>query len=208
MDDLCKREDFIKDYLDPKSPDFFEWDMVSVATIFKEEFQAEESEHGVIQGYANAVNCIAIAISTQNHTRGIMTLLRNDSMVIPFIFLARHTTELVLKYVSKYLGLQTPNKHGLLQLWDKIESIVTSHDSSSKEEMGIMRIFISALEELDPDGSHARYSKNNQGNLYHNKPKHINVQKINRFLQQGILPLIECKEIEREIHESSDKEEN
>lgn len=206
MEQMFKKEYFVVENLDLKASDFFDWDIVSISTIFKEEFKAEESAQGVIRGYANAVNCLAKSIKAQNHPRGVATLLRNNSLVIPFIFLVRHTVELILKYVREYCGLSKSNQHGLLSLWEDIEQNVLREDSSIKNEMAVIRLFISVLEELDPDGSHARYSKSNKGHLYHNKPKYINVQHINQFLQRGLMPLLDYKAVERKIYALNEKE--
>ena len=193
MAEKFTRESFVKDSLDLKSPDLFNWDMLIVSSIFKEELKGEESEKEVIKGYANAVNCIANEIKNQNHFNGMVLAFRRDSLMIPFIFLIRHTVELILKYLRKVLGLQNLNRHGLLSLWDEIEKNVLEQNNSVKDMLDGIKVFISALEEIDPDGSHARYSKDVKGNLYHEKPKFIRVQMFNNFLQKVMLPLVDYK---------------
>ena len=187
------RESFLKDSLDLKSPDLFNWDMLIVSSIFNEEVKADESEKEVIKGYGNAVNCLASAINNQNHPNAGVLAFRCDSLTVPFIFLVRHTVELILKYLRSMLRVQSPNKHGLLSLWDEIEKIALEQNNSVKDALDGIKVFISALEEIDPDGSHARYSKDVKGKLYHEKPKFIRVQMFNNFLQKVMLPLVDCE---------------
>ena len=54
-----ERDSFIKDNLDLHSPDLFNWDMVLVSSLYKKEYKNDENEKEVINGYANAVDCIA-----------------------------------------------------------------------------------------------------------------------------------------------------
>ncbi len=111
------RETFLSDYLQMGTTDVFNWDMVYVSALFKEEFKDDESEKEVVKGYANAVNCIAKAIQKQNHPiKGVLEF-RMDSLMIPFIFMVRHTVELILKYLRKRLSLQKSRKHNLVNLW-------------------------------------------------------------------------------------------
>lgn len=191
MQSKLTRETFIKDSIDLTSPDLCNWDMVIVSSLFRPELKVDESEKEIINGYANAVNCIAESIKRQNHFNGVIVALRNNSLIIPFIFLVRHTTELILKYLRKMLRLNTPNKHGLVNLWQEIKEIISKADITVADVLEDLNVFIMALEELDPDGSHARYSKSAKGELYHNKPKFINVNVFNNVLKK-VLSLIDC----------------
>lgn len=167
--------------------------MVSASSILKKEFKDCENEKEIINSYANAVNYIANGIKEQNHPSAGVLNVRMNSLVVPFIFLCRHTVELILKYLRKSLGLNSPNKHGLMNLWNEIEQIIVTKDSSLKEAMEYLRGFISVLEELDPDGVHSRYSKSPKGELYLSKPKFIRVKSLNEVLQNVLLPLINLK---------------
>lgn len=80
-----------------------------------------------------------------------------------------------------------------MNLWNEIEQIIVTKDSSLKEAMEYLRGFISVLEELDPDGVHSRYSKSPKGELYLSKPKFIRVKSLNEVLQNVLLPLINLK---------------
>ena len=192
MQDKFIRETFIKDSIDLKAPDLVNWDMVAVSSMFREEIKDDETEKEVIKGYANAVNCITESIKNQNHPNGVIMALPSNSLIIPFIFLVRHTNELILKYLRKVLRLNTPNKHGLVNLWQEIKATVSKADINVADVLEDLDVYIMALEELDPDGSHARYSKSTTGELYHNKPKLINVSAFNNVLQKALLPLIDC----------------
>lgn len=188
-----ERDSFIIDNLDSHSPDLFNWDMVLVSSLYKKEYKDDENEKEVINGYANAVNCIANEIKVQNHPSIGELVFRSNSLVVPFIFLCRHTIELILKYLRKCLGLNAPNKHGLIYLWDGIEKTLIEANPSVKEAIDGLREYISVLEELDPDGSHSRYSKSPKGELYYNKPKFVRIVALNEVLQKVLLPLIDNK---------------
>lgn len=188
-----ERDFFIRDNLDWHSTDLFNWDMVLVSSLYKKEYKNDENEKEVINGYANAVDCIANEIKVQNHPSVGVLAFRSNSLVMPFIFLCRHTIELILKYLRKHLGLSSPNKHGLLYLWDGIEKALIQANPSVKEAIRGLREYIAVLEELDHDGAHARYSKSPKGEPYHNKPKFVKVVALNEVLQKVLLPLIDNK---------------
>ena len=160
------------------------WDMVTASSIFKDEFKKNEADVEIILGYANALNCIAESLFKQNHPSNGIVTLRRDSLTIPFIFLARHTVELSLKYLCNILNLEYPPRHRLIKLWDKIIVRFNELDLSKVNALEDVKTFLSALEDLDCDGSHSRYSKNNEGELYNAEPKFINVIAINDFIQK------------------------
>lgn len=167
-----------------------EWDIIASASIFKKEYKDKEAEKEVILGYANALNCIADSLLKQNHSSAVIMTLRTNSLTIPFIFLARHTVELSLKYICRLLNIECKPKHGLITLWDKIIERFNEYNCIGNNDLDDIKVFICALEELDCDGSHSRYSKDNKGNLYNDKPKFINVKNINNFIQDLFIELV------------------
>lgn len=182
------REMFVRDNFKGYISD--EWDIVSPSTIFKDEYKNDESEKEVVLSYANALNCVTDSLLKQNHSGGAILMVRINSLAIPFIFLARHTVELALKYICRLLNIEYQSRHGLKILWDKIVAKLYEFDSKHDGKLEDIGIFISVLEELDCDGSHSRYSKDKNGNLYNNKPKFINVKNINNFIQDRFIKLV------------------
>lgn len=168
------KEMFVRDGFDKYITN--EWDIIASSSIFKEEFKDNEAEKEVILSYANALNCIADSLLKQNHSPDVVMTFRTNSLTIPFIFLARHTVELTLKYICRLLNIEYKPKHSLITLWD--------------DSFDDIKTFICALDELDCDGSHARYSKDNKGKLYNEKPKFINVRNINNFIQDLFIKLV------------------
>lgn len=167
-----------------------EWDIIASASILKKEYKDKEAEKEVILGYANALNCIADSLLKQNHSSAVIMTLRTNSLTIPFIFLARHTVELSLKYICRLLNIECKPKHGLITLWDKIIERFNEYKCIGNDDLDDIKVFICALEELDCDGSHSRYSRDNKGNLYNDKPKFINVKNINKFIQDLFIELV------------------
>lgn len=189
------KEMFVRDGFDKYITN--EWDIVASSSIFKEEFKENEAEKEIILGYANALNCIADSLLKQNHSHAVIMTLRTNSLTIPFIFLARHTIELTLKYICRLLGVEYKPRHSLIELWDKIIERFNQFDSIQNNELEDIKIFIEILEELDCDGSHSRYSKDNTGKLYNEKPKFINVKNINNFIQDLFIKLVNSIKIKK-----------
>lgn len=168
----------------------YEWDIVASSTLFKNEFKQEEADQEIILSYANALNCIAHSLILQNHNAEAIMLFRRNSLSIPFIFLARHTVELVLKYLCKCLSIKYIPQHKLMKLWEEIMGILVKNEDGNNDDLEDITIFIGVLEELDCDGSRTRYSKSNSGELYNVKPKFINVEEINNFIQNVFVKLV------------------
>ena len=167
-----------------------EWDIISTTTLFKKDFKENESEKEIILGYANALNCITNYLLKQNHSNQDLIIFRQDSLAIPFIFLARHTVELILKYICNLLGIEYKPKHGLSILWDEISVMLRENSPIQEDYLEDIKNFISVMEDLDCDGSHSRYSKDNKGKLYNEKPKFINAFEINKFIQNVFVNLV------------------
>lgn len=191
------REMFILDKFDNNEFITREWDIVASSAIFKEEYRKDEAEKEVVLSYANALNCIAASILNQNHSSAAFIEFRVDSLTIPFIFIARHTVELALKYMCRLLDIECLNRHSLMSLWDKILKRLAEFESIQDGDMDDIKTFISVMEELDCDGSHARYSKNNKGELYNVRPKFVNFVNINNFIQNFFVKLINSIKIEK-----------
>lgn len=187
------KEMFISNKLDKFIPN--EWDIVAPSVIFKDEYKNDEAEKEVILGYANALNCIANSLLKQNHSPAVVMTLRTNSLTIPFIFLARHTVELSLKYICELLNIEYKPKHSLITLWNDIIIKFNKYNHKKDDSLEDIKTFIYALEELDCDGSHSRYSKDNSGKLYNNKPKFINVRNINYFIQNLFIKLVDSIKI-------------
>ena len=182
------KEMFVRDRFDKYITN--EWDMIASSSILKEEFKDNEAEKEVILSYANTLNCIADSLLKQNHSPDVVMTFRTNSLTIPFIFLARHTVELTLKYICRLLNIEYKPKHSLITLWDDIIATFNKYNSIQDDSFDDIKTFICALDELDCDGSHARYSKDNKGKLYNEKPKFINVRNINNFIQDLFIKLV------------------
>ena len=175
------KEEFVREKFDEKITN--EWDIFSLSSIFNKEYIEEEAKEEIILSYANALNCIAQSLLKQNHAPITIMTFRRNSLTIPFVFLARHTVELTLKYICDLVNIRYEPKHGLLILWDKFIQKANGDEIIQDEDLNDIRVFIGVMEELDCDGSHSRYSKDNKGKLYNDKAKFINVKNINDFIQ-------------------------
>ena len=182
------RDMFVKDNFDKNIT--YGWDILAISSIYKKEYKADEAEKEIILGYANALNCITDSLLKQNHPAGTIMTFRTNSLAIPFIFLARHTVELSLKYICRLLSIDTQHTHKLMPLWNIIIECFEKNTSIQRKDLKKIETFISVIEELDCDGSHARYSKGIRGNLYNDKPKFIHTEQINKFIQSTFIKLV------------------
>ena len=187
------REMFVADNLDLNN-NLREWDLLTTASIFKNEYKDTEAEKEIILSYANALNCIANSLMSQNHSEKIMMTLRTNSLTIPFMFLARHTVELTLKFLCSKLRIEYKPIHNLSYLWNQILEYLSKYVCFNDYDFEDINIFIKSIEEIDIDGSRSRYSKDNQGKMYNENPKFINTQNINYFIQNLFIPLVNMKE--------------
>lgn len=61
------------------------------------------------------------------------------------------------------------------------------YNSIHNDNLDNIKTFICSLEKIECDDSHSRYSKDNTGKLYNEKPKFINVRNINKFIHDLLI---------------------
>ena len=161
------------------------WDLYAPYALFKEEYIDEESEKEIISSYVNAVNTLCNEIKKQNHSGvGVLATVRADTLTIPFMFLIRHTVELVIKHIRKGCKLPANPTHNLMKLWNEVVPIIKNMNCGFDDEV-VQRItdFLSDISFVDNDGTKTRYSHDNKGNIQNRSPVFINCDNINRVIR-------------------------
>ena len=161
------------------------WDLFAPYALFKEEYIDEESEKEIISSYVNAVNTLCNEIKKQNHGGvGVLATVRADTLTIPFMFLIRHTVELVIKHIRNGCKLPANPTHNLMKLWNETVPIIKNMNCGFDDEI-VQRItdFITDISFVDNDGTKTRYSHDNKGNIQNRSPVFINCDNINRVVR-------------------------
>lgn len=174
---------YVKNKID--LPESIHWDLYAPYALFKKEYIDKESEKEIILSYVNAVNILCNEIKSQNHGGvGVVAVLRANTLTIPFMFLVRHTVELIIKHIRRGCNLPAMPNHHLDKLWNEVVPIIKEMNCGFDDEI-IERItgFINDISFVDNDGTKTRYSHDNKGNVQNRTPVFINCDNINRFVQ-------------------------
>lgn len=138
---------FIKEKLNRSEEDIFAWDIISITPLLKSEYKKGDDE--ILSSYLNAAKSVYNCISEQNHLNGPVTILRIGSLVVPFMFLCRHTIELAIKFALDKQGIEYDKIHDLKTLFFKLEL----KKNTDKKYYDLMNIFWM----LDKNGVSFRY---------------------------------------------------
>ena len=186
--------DFFRYQLDGFS-EYSKWECLNPAAFFKEEFRGSAAENEVVLAYANAAGKMAQMLSNENNViPNHLKVIKDNSLCFPFLFLCRHTVELSIKRAIGVLTGEKKSVHDIRKLW-KLLIPELDENLSVEEKMMIteMSIFVNAIAVLDPDGSQARYSTSNSGELYHEKPIFISVGNLSMYFEFFVKKLLSLK---------------
>ena len=158
---------FIREKLDRSTEEFYKWDHVSIAPFFKEEIRSETAEKEVIDAYLHSAECLYTCFYKESNPVENMKVFRMNQMCMPFLFLCRHTLELLIKAVlySKQ-GEKIKKTHKLQELWDELKN----NFEINNEEFDML---INALNTIDDDGCKLRYANDGKGNNYNKHPRFV-----------------------------------
>ena len=188
--------DFIRYQLDGFS-ELHKWECLNPTAFLKEEFRDNAAEKEVVLAYANAAKKTAQMLNNENNEEpNLMKIIYDNSLCFPFLFLCRHTVELSIKRAISVLSGEEKSIHGIRKLWDfLVPKLIGNLMEDEKNMITEMSIFVEAIAVLDPDGSQARYSTSNTGELYYEIPKFISVDHLSSYLEIFVKELFS---IERE----------
>lgn len=157
---------YIKEKIDIRY-DSMTWAMLKVSACFKDEYKKEQSEIEIIESYIECMNIVCNKIVKE--FRAGMSILKTYSLCIPYVFICRHTIELILKKSIENKTRKIEVGHSNLSLWKKCKKIYDDRNLNYYDEL------IDTINLLDDNGEKFRYIKDKDGNEFANKPLFLNV---------------------------------
>lgn len=161
---------YIKDNYDVRK-DTLDWALLKSSAIFKDEYKKKQSEMEIIDSYIEGMNTICAQI--KKDFRIGMCVLKTYSLCIPYLFVCRHTIELILKKSIEIKINETKKGHDNLKLWRECKSLYEDKELSYYDEL------IDTINMLDNNGEKFRYTKDKNGMDFENKPLFLNVELLN-----------------------------
>ncbi len=159
---------YIKDSIDFQS-DSGKYVLLKPTSIFYENIKDILSENELIESYVSAVKCLANYI--KGRLKPNISILDSSMPTTPFLFLCRHTIEIIIKRKLELNNIDIMNIHLLKDLWDILSQ-------SCKEDLSSYNELILTFDKMDYNGQCFRYAKDTKGQYFENKPKFIDVIQI------------------------------
>ena len=166
-------------------PTLSHFQLLSFASLAKEEFKHEQYELEYIRSYLNAAKELA-AIGEQKTSRPGMFILYQHSYALPVLYLTRHCMELAIKRAIGRMGHRAKTVHGLAKLWSSFLSNCQSNRSDEdKVTIKAMGKFVSHIDKLDSTGTKLRYSDDG-GKHSIDTPLWVNSKHVVNLLEQFV----------------------
>lgn len=159
--------EFIKEKMNGLTKEVHDWELLKTSSVFKPECKDISIEMSI--SYLKAAKVLYIAVQKESHPcNGISTLTEN-SLIIPFLYLCRHSIELALKVALNKKKIKYGNSHNLNELISKLDIIIDKKYQN----------LFDTLDLIDDKGMWLRYDKDlREGKEYINKPYFINSTRI------------------------------
>lgn len=139
-------------------PTLNHFQLLSFASLTKENFKRDKYELEYIQSYLHAAKELA-AINEQRTMPPGMVAISQYSYVLPILYLTRHCMELAIKRAIEHTGHHAKNYHGLIKLWSSfLSGCEAERSDEDKFIIKAMGKFVSYIDKLDPTGTKLRYS--------------------------------------------------
>ena len=162
---------YIKDNYDVRK-DAMDWALLKSSALFKIEYKKKQSEMEIIDSYIEGMNAMCEKI--KKDFRIGMYVVKTYSLCIPYLFMCRHTIELILKKSIENKISDTKKGHDNLKLWNECKNLYADKDLSYYDEL------IDTINMLDNNGEKFRYSKDKNGIDFNNNPQFLNVELLNK----------------------------
>ena len=164
-----------------------EYNPLLVSALFKDEYKKDQMTKEYIRSFMEAAKSLAKA---QSANKPGMTIFYDYSLILPALYLCRHSAEMAIKYSLESLHIEYKNVHKLKELWDKLIEAIPKGLQSGKERTIVsnMGFFINKLNDLDENGQRLRYAIQTSGDLSQDIFLWINIQNIvnstEKFIKQ------------------------
>lgn len=165
--------------------DSMTWVPLKTSAFYKDEFRINAAEIELIDSYTYCMAALCNQIKSE--LIPYVQVLKTYSLCIPYLFVCRHTIELILKKAIEENNIKAKNVHTISNLWNICKKEITKKELSYYDEL------VDTIDMLDDSGQRFRYVKDTKGNEFENKPIFVNVEEIkndiiklkNELLQGG-----------------------
>lgn len=140
---------YIREKFDGLTSEIHNWDLMKTSAIFKPEYKKGNIE--LTYSYLNSAKCLYNNLVENNHPIKGITVIITNSLVIPFLFLCRHTIELAVKTKLDNMKIGYGNTHNLKILFSKLDN--TANLTEEWQEL------MNTLELVDDKGMWLRFDK-------------------------------------------------
>lgn len=154
---------FIKEKFEGLTEEIYKWDFISISPFFKKEIRSKTSEKEIIDAYLHSAECLYMFFHKESNPVENMKVFRMNQMCMPFLFLCRHTLELLIKAVLNSKQRKIKKIHKLQELWDELKNNIVINNAD-------FDMLINVLDIIDDDGCKLRYASDGKGNNYNEKP--------------------------------------
>ena len=147
-----------------------DWMLIKTSSFYKKECKKEKAEIEIIDSYISCMENLANIIRSE--ARDGMCILKIYSLCIPYLFVCRHSLELIIK---RYIESKSDNVckgHNISYLWSECKNI------NEDKKLNYYNELIKTMNHLDSDGTRFRYVKDKEGKEYENEPVFINYELI------------------------------
>lgn len=188
-----KTNRYLKGTIDFSNIDRDRWILLRFSSFLKEKVRLERAEIELIESYRLAFDKMYEAIKSDqllcnprieeenSVVRPHTMIIKTYSLGIPFIFLARHLVELSIKKFLEANSFTIETGHKISKLWEKCKKapVFLAYNE-----------VIDCLTMIDDDELYFRYTKDNNGKEYDNKPIIIDYAKIYHRVNQLSINLV------------------
>ncbi len=171
---------FVKERLEGLTRDVHNWELVKTSSLFKPESRKADVE--ITASYFNAARTLYKAVKQESHPDKGLSVMRMNSLIIPFLFLCRHSVELGIKATLNNKKIKYSNIHNLRELFSKLNIEV---DETYLDLMD-------TLDLIDDKGMWLRYDKDLKNKTeYLSSPYFVNSKEIINTTEKFLNFLIE-----------------
>ena len=154
---------YIREKFNGLTEEVYKWDFISISPFFKEEIRSKTAEKEIIDAYLHSAECLYMYLHKESNPVEKMKVFRMNQMCMPFLFLCRHTLELLIKATLNNKQNKVRKIHKLKELWEELKKHIKINNTD-------FDMLIDVLNTIDDDGCKLRYSNDGKGNNYNEKP--------------------------------------
>ncbi len=149
--------------------DALEWALIKSSVFIIEEERKKVAEVEMIDSY---IHCMTQICEIMKKEFAEVYVIRSYSLCIPYLFVCRHSVELILKKSIEKVTNKVKRGHNILNLWNECKAINNNKALNYYDEL------IDTINLLDDDGLKFRYAKDIDGKVYDDSTFFLNIEKI------------------------------